>query len=134
MPPEDGDVLQVGSVPIEVLHTPGHTPDSICLLVGGKKLLIGDTMFVGKIPAVPSGSGESQARAFYDSIRRLMRLDDDVEVWPGHDVGRSSSSTIRRERRENSVAKMTFQEFWKERRYDRELDAWVVPCRPRRHK
>src|SRR4030043_688581 len=43
---DDGDIIRVGNVPIKVIYTPGHTPDSICLLVNNKKLLTGDTLFV----------------------------------------------------------------------------------------
>lgn len=97
---DDGDVLYVGAVPVKVIHTPGHTPDSICLLVDGKKLLTGDTLFVGECGRTDLPGGN--ARSLYDSLfNKLLRLDDDVEVYPGHDYGVRPSSTIGEERRSN---------------------------------
>jgi hydroxyacylglutathione hydrolase len=122
---DEGDRLLVGSIPIDVLHTPGHTPDCICLLVAGRKLLTGDTMYVGKVPGA-SHCNKREAEGFYEGIHRLMDLDDRVEVWPGHDVGKSSSSTIGRERRENSCVAMSFREFWKGRTNDKATGKWIV--------
>ena len=84
---------------IEVIHTPGHTPDSICLQVDNK-LLTGDTLFVGECGRtdLPGGS----VTAMYNSLfHRLMKLDDGVEVYPGHDYGPNPHSTIGEERRTN---------------------------------
>jgi len=95
----DGDTLKVGGLVIEVIHTPGHTPDSICLLVDSK-LLTGDTLFVGECGRtdLPGGS----ARDMYNSLfHKLMNLDDAIEVYPGHDYGPSPRSTIGVERRTN---------------------------------
>lgn len=121
----DSDRLSVGLIPIEVLHTPGHTPDCICLLVAGQKLLTGDTMYVGRVPGASHCSKE-KAQGFHDAIRRLMELDDNVEVWPGHDVGKTPSSTIGRERRENPHVLLNFLEFWKGRTFDKALGEWVL--------
>lgn len=97
---DEGDVLYVGAVPVKVIHTPGHTPDSICLLVDGKKLLTGDTLFVGECGRTDLPGGN--ARSLYDSLfNKLLRLDDAVEVYPGHDYGVRPSSTISEERRLN---------------------------------
>jgi len=94
----DGEVIPVGGLAVRVLHTPGHTRDSVCYLVGGK-LVSGDTLFVGKIGG--TGYGED-ARAEYGSLHEtLMSLPDEVEVWPGHDYGTRPSSTIGEERRTN---------------------------------
>ena len=106
----DGDVIRIGKVMIKVIHTPGHTPDSICLLIDGK-LLTGDSLFVGECGRtdLPGGSPESM----YDSLfHKLMKLDDDVEVYPGHDYGPKAHSTIGVERRTNYVLeKRTLEEF-----------------------
>jgi hydroxyacylglutathione hydrolase len=97
---DDGDVIRVGNVPIKVIHTPGHTPDSVCLLVDDKKLLTGDTLFVGECGRTDMLGGSS--RSMYDSLfNKLLRLNDDVAVYPGHDYGSKPSSTIGEEKRSN---------------------------------
>lgn len=95
---EDGDTLAVGSLILRFIHTPGHTDDSMCIL-GGKKLVTGDTLFVGKVGGTDFGDG---ARREYESLHeKLLTLDDDVEVYPGHDYGVAPHSTIGHERRTN---------------------------------
>ncbi len=81
---EDGDILELGKVDIRVLHTPGHTPGSICLLAGGH-LIAGDTLF----PGGPGKTGSpSDLRLLIDSLRsKIMDLPDDTVVHPGHGEG-----------------------------------------------
>ncbi len=101
---EDGDVLSVGKIPIRVIYTPGHTLDSICLLVNNRKLLTGDTLFVGECGRTDFPGGSS--KSMYDSLfNRLMKLDDSVEVYPGHDYGSKPSSTIGEEKASNYTLK-----------------------------
>jgi len=96
---DDGDVIRVGTLPLKVIHTPGHTPDSICLLVGNK-LLTGDTLFVGECGRTDLPGGNS--RSMYDSLLdKLLTVSDDVEVYPGHDYGSKPFSTMGEERRSN---------------------------------
>jgi glyoxylase-like metal-dependent hydrolase (beta-lactamase superfamily II) len=98
----DGDTIYVGNVSVEVIYTPGHTADSICLLIDGKKLLTGDTLFVGECGRTDLPSGNS--RSMYDSLfNKLLKLSDDVEVYPGHDYGLKPFSTIGEERHSNYV-------------------------------
>lgn len=104
----DGDEIAVGSIRIKVLYTPGHTADGICLLVGNK-LLTGDTLFVGNCGRtdLPGASAE----ALYESLHhKLMRLDDRVEVYPGHDYGKKPYSTIGDEKRDNYVLRFRSKE------------------------
>jgi hydroxyacylglutathione hydrolase len=97
---EDGDLLTVGGVTIKVLYTPGHTLDSICLLVNNKKLLTGDTLFVGECGRTDFSGGNS--RSMYNSLfNKLLKLNDAVEVYPGHDYGSKPSSTIGDEKKSN---------------------------------
>jgi hydroxyacylglutathione hydrolase len=97
---EDGEILSVGKVSIKVIYTPGHTADSICLLANNKKLLTGDTLFVGECGRtdLPGGSSKSMYESLFN---RLSRLSDDVEIYPGHDYGLKPSSTIGQEKRSN---------------------------------
>lgn len=96
---DDDDELAVGAVTMRIIACPGHSRDSIALLVDGSKLISGDELFVGKIGGT---GGRAQAELQYESLHgKLMTLDDAVEVWPGHDFGTEPSSTIGRERTTN---------------------------------
>jgi len=122
----DGDKIEVGAIGIDVLHTPGHTQDSVCFLADKTKLFVGDSLFVGRVSR-SSPDTKKQMRVFYDTIhQRIMTLDDDIEVWPGHDVGPTSFSTIGKERESNDVLNMSFEEFYR-REWDEEERKWVVP-------
>lgn len=105
----DGDVLNLGSIPMKIIHTPGHTPDSICILAGDE-LITGDTLFVGKIGGTGLGR---DARDEYDSIHsRLMTLPPETRVWPGHNYGVRPSSTIGDELRTNPfILRPTYEAF-----------------------
>lgn len=96
----DGDKLALGGEQIEVIHAPGHTPDSVCYLVPGA-VLTGDTLLIdgsGRCD-FPGGSAGDQ----FDVVTgRLFSLPDDTVVWPGHDYKGRSSSTIGRERANNA--------------------------------
>jgi glyoxylase-like metal-dependent hydrolase (beta-lactamase superfamily II) len=107
---EDGDKVAVGEVEVEALHTPGHTPGSMCLLAGGK-LMTGDTLFVGNCGRCdfPGGSME----LLFNSLQtRLKTLDEAIEVYPGHDYGPTPTSTIGHEKRTNpTLVCTTIEEF-----------------------
>jgi hydroxyacylglutathione hydrolase len=109
---KDGDTIEVGSLKMKVFHTPGHCPDHICLLVDGK-LLTGDTLFVGECGRTDLAGGNSSD--LYDSlVGKILPLDDAIEVYPGHDYGKTTFSTIGFERRNNYTLKTrTREEFIK---------------------
>jgi hydroxyacylglutathione hydrolase len=95
---KDGDILRVGSLSFEVIHTPGHTPGGICLY-NPPHLFTGDTLFVGAVGRTDFPGGD--LRTFLDAIRqRLLILPDETVVWPGHGYG-GSRSTIGEEKRSN---------------------------------
>ena len=105
----DGDTLKLGNLELKVIHTPGHTPDGICILVGDK-LVTGDTLFVGKV----GGTGTDEAaRIEHDSLfNKLMKLNDAIEVYPGHDYGVAPTSTIGHERQTNPfLLRRDFKDF-----------------------
>jgi hydroxyacylglutathione hydrolase len=95
----DAQRLDVGNVQVQVIHTPGHTSDSICLAVADKRrvgeaaepwfLLTGDTLFVGAIGRPDlAGREREMASILYDSIHgRLLTLPNEVELYPGHCAG-----------------------------------------------
>lgn len=99
---DDGEVLQIGDVAIQVIYTPGHTQDGICLLINKGKLLTGDTLFVGECGRtdLPGGNPRQLYQSLFDKI---LKLPDAVEVYPGHDYGVKPSSTIGYERQNNYV-------------------------------
>ncbi len=99
---DEDDILKVGSINIKVIYTPGHTPDGICLLVNNKILLTGDTLFVEECGRTDLPGGDP--RSLYESFfNKLLKLDDSIEVYPGHDYGPKPHSTIGDERKHNYV-------------------------------
>jgi glyoxylase-like metal-dependent hydrolase (beta-lactamase superfamily II) len=91
----DGQALEIGTLRLEVLHTPGHTPGSICLVVGGD-CLSGDTLFRRGIGRTDLLGGDEEA--IYESIAtRLYPLPAELRVHPGH----GETTTIGEERRLN---------------------------------
>lgn len=89
--------LELGRFNLIFFLTPGHTPDSICVKIN-RELITGDTLFVGKVGGTYS---VADARAEFESLKKLMELDDRTRVWPGHDYGLRPSSTIGEERISN---------------------------------
>lgn len=98
----DGDRIEIGGVSLRVLHTPGHSKDSICLILDGQLVFTGDTLFVGNCGRTDlPGSDPAE---MYDSLfGKLAKLDDDLIVYPGHNYGPSPTSTIGREKKTNYV-------------------------------
>jgi glyoxylase-like metal-dependent hydrolase (beta-lactamase superfamily II) len=105
----DGDKLGLGNLELRVIHTPGHTPDSMCILADDK-LVSGDTLFVGKIGGTNT---DEAARIEHDALfNKLMKLDDAIEVYPGHDYGVAPTSTIGHERQTNPfLLRRDFKDF-----------------------
>jgi len=106
----DGHSIKFGNSELKVLHTPGHSKDSICL-VGDGKIFTGDTLFVGNCGRVdlPGGS----AKELYHSLLDILtKLDDDLILYSGHNYGSTPSSTIGNEKQTNFVMqKRTEEEF-----------------------
>ncbi len=109
IPVEDGDILTLGTIEFKILHTPGHTEDSICILAENH-LITGDTLFVGRIGGTYS---DEDAYTEFKSLKRLMKLDDNISTWPGHNYGIRESSTIKDERETNPfcIRLNDFKEF-----------------------
>ena len=107
---KDGDVIEFGNSKLTVLHTPGHSKDSMCL-IGDGKIFSGDTLFVGNCGRVdlPGGSAKELYHSLFDV---LYSLNDDLVLYPGHNYGHSLTSTIGQEKITNLVMqKRTEQEF-----------------------
>jgi glyoxylase-like metal-dependent hydrolase (beta-lactamase superfamily II) len=97
---DDGDIIHVGRIPVKTIFTPGHTPDGICLLADGQKLLTGDTLFVGECGRTDMPGGNSK-NMYHSLFNKILKLKDSVEVYPGHDYGLRPYSTIGDEKRSN---------------------------------
>lgn len=127
-PLRDGQRLEAGNVLVDVLHTPGHTPDSICLLVRDLRrgnepwfVVTGDTLFVGAVGRPDlAGREREMAGQLYDSLQgKLLALPSELEIYPGHQAGSACgaglsgkpASTIAFERRFNPMLSMTRQDF-----------------------
>jgi glyoxylase-like metal-dependent hydrolase (beta-lactamase superfamily II)/rhodanese-related sulfurtransferase len=127
-PLRDGQRISLGEVTLEILATPGHTPESICVVVYEHPddevpygVLTGDTLFVGDVgrPDLLAGTGlssETLARTLYGSLHdKLLKLPDDTRVFPAHGAGSScgkqmsseTSSTIGEQRRDNYALQLT---------------------------
>ncbi len=127
VPLEDGQVLEVGNRRIRALHTPGHTPEHVCLLVDDWFVLTGDTLFVGDVGRVDLTHGDGQqslpleerAEQLYDGLQRLLALPAWTEVYPDHYAGSVCGrgldgkpiSTIGRERARNRALRLTREQF-----------------------
>jgi hydroxyacylglutathione hydrolase len=106
----DGEVLKIGDIDAKVIHTPGHTPGGICLLVTDRYLLTGDTLFINECGRcdLPGSSIEDM----FLSLKRLGSLPDDLIVYPGHDYGPIPSDTLGNQNRTNYTMKAkTVEEF-----------------------
>ena len=95
IPVDDGDLLRVGNLRLKVLHTPGHTRDSMCL-VGTDRVWTGDTLLIGATGRTDLPSGD--AEALHDSLfQRLLKVDAALLVYPAHDYKGRTHSTIEAE-------------------------------------
>jgi hydroxyacylglutathione hydrolase len=96
---KDGDCLALGRYSLEIIHTPGHSPGSICIYVDNN-LFTGDSLFVGAAGRVdvPGGDFTTLIHSLADKIAVLP---DETIIWPGHDYGGTKTSTVAREKKEN---------------------------------
>jgi hydroxyacylglutathione hydrolase len=127
-PLRDGQKIQLGNTFATVLHTPGHSPESMCLVVTDLRrgpdpwfVLTGDTLFVGAVgrPDLPGHAEENAAQLYASIHEKLLTLPDDLEIYPGHFAGSvcgtglsgKPTSTIAFERRWNPMLSLELQAF-----------------------
>ena len=96
---KDGMIISAGNIELKVIHTPGHSPGGICLYTPGY-VFTGDTLFVEAVGRTDLPGGSWQI--MYNSIQtKLFTLPDDTKVMPGHNYGRTPTSTIGHEKKHN---------------------------------
>ncbi|WP_239346739.1 MULTISPECIES: MBL fold metallo-hydrolase [unclassified Frankia] len=105
------DVVDVGAVPIRLLHTPGHTPGSQCFLVDGGRLIAGDTLFLEGCGRTDFPGGDPDA--MYTSLQQLAALPADPVVFPGHLYSAQPSAPMSAVRRDNTVFRPRSIEQWR---------------------
>jgi glyoxylase-like metal-dependent hydrolase (beta-lactamase superfamily II) len=106
-----GDVVQVGGVGVELIHTPGHTPGSQCFLVDGRYLVSGDTLFLEGCGRTDLPGGDPAL--LYESLtQKLTKVPDDAVLFPGHMYSAEPSATMGETREWNFVFKPRSEAEW----------------------
>ncbi len=107
---ESGDIVDVGSVSIELVHTPGHTPGSQCFLVDGR-LVSGDTLFLQGCGRTDFPGGDPEQ--MYESlVNRLGRIPDETVLYPGHMYTTENSASMGDTRKSNAVFRPHSLDQW----------------------
>lgn len=105
-----GDVVQIGAIPIQLLHTPGHTPGSQCFVVDGK-LVSGDTLFLDGCGRTDLPGGDPDQ--LFDSVHsKLAQLPGETLLYPGHLYSPESSAPLNEVRDRNYVFRFRTREQW----------------------
>jgi glyoxylase-like metal-dependent hydrolase (beta-lactamase superfamily II) len=108
---DSGDVVSAGSVDIELIHTPGHTPGSQCFLVDGRYLVSGDTLFLEGCGRTDLPGGDP-AQLYESLTQKLAKVPDDTVLFPGHLYSAEPSATMGETRRLNYVFKPRSAQEW----------------------
>jgi len=107
---QSGDTVMVGDIPIELIHTPGHTPGSQCFLVDGN-LVSGDTLFLEGCGRTDLPGGDAR-ELYYSLTQRLAKVPDDAVLFPGHMYSMEPSAEMGDTRRANFVFRPQSVEQW----------------------
>lgn len=124
---KDGESFQLGKISLKTLHTPGHTPESTCILLQDENgsnhcLFTGDTLFVGDVgrPDLLDGvvTKEELAGRLFESIQKIKSLNDDLIIYPGHgagsacgkNIGKETFSTLAQQKQSNYALKISSKE------------------------
>lgn len=117
---KDKDLFYVGDIEFIFFETPGHTIDSLSILVNKNRLLTGDCLFIGSCGRTDFQNGSNND--MFNSLNKLLLLDNDVLVYPGHDYNNRYVSTIQEEKITNKVLQLKkFEDF------EAELNSWKLP-------
>lgn len=118
---KDGETLKVGDIVIQCLHTPGHTNDSLTLVIEGR-LLTGDFLFIGEAGAGRTDLPTGDPGEHFDSLQKLKGCPDQCLVFPAHDYQGRTHSTLGEERRTNPRLQFTTRD-----RYVQWLSSLALP-------
>ncbi len=101
---DDGQIVEFGDSKIKIIHTPGHSKDSICLIIDDKVMVTGDTVFVGSCGRLdlPGGNPHEMFNSIYS---KLVNFDGKLMILPGHHYGSTKTSTLQKEFESNFVFK-----------------------------
>jgi hydroxyacylglutathione hydrolase len=101
----DGSEISIGKLPVQFLHTPGHTPGSQCFMVE-KNLVSGDTLFINACGRVDLPGGDPE-KMWWSLNRKLSALDDSTILYPGHNYSEHATSTMGEQKRTNPYLQYT---------------------------
>jgi glyoxylase-like metal-dependent hydrolase (beta-lactamase superfamily II) len=108
---DSGDTVDVGQIPVRLVHTPGHTPGSQCFVVDGK-LVAGDTLFLDGCGRTDLPGGD--ADQMYETLtQRLATIPDDTVLYPGHRYSPAAHATMGETRHQNYVFRLPTLEQWR---------------------
>jgi len=108
---KDNQEIKLGHLTIKFLHTPGHSKDHICVWVEDN-LFTGDLLFVEKIGGTGPFFKGSNPEEQFESLHKIMKLPENIKIFPGHDYGIKLSSTIKHEKETNPfLLCKTFKDF-----------------------
>src|SRR5439155_691173 len=120
-PVKEGDIVHVGAAGLRALHTPGHTPESVCYLLDERAVFTGDTLFLAAVgrPDLEASAEQARRRAhvLHASLRRLVALSPDTVVLPAHTSepvafdGRPISATLREVQERTSLLRESEETF-----------------------
>ena len=99
---KDSDTIKIGSINAKIIHTPGHSVGAMCILIENK-LITGDTLFVDAIGRVDLPGGD--VLKLFESLQKIKKLDDSVEIYPGHDYGNIPFDTLGNQKKTNPYLK-----------------------------
>ena len=101
-PLKENDIIHIGAIEGKIFHTPGHSKGAMCILLG-KKLITGDTLFVNAMGRVDLPG--SNPLEMFESLQKLKKLDDEIEIYPGHDYGDIPCDTLKNQKKTNPYLK-----------------------------
>jgi sulfur dioxygenase len=116
----DKEIKSVGQFQIQFFETPGHTNDSISILVDGNRLLTGDCLFIGSCGRTDFQLGSN--KEMFLSINRIANFQNDILIYPGHDYNNRFVSTVQEEKIKNKALQhVSLEDF------EKDLNSWNLP-------